>query len=294
MLRRRLTARHGRKSLKCRMTPSAANPLSPFRALYRHRALLHQFARRAIEQRHRGSFLGLAWAVLTPLLSLSVYTFVFGFVFEGRFTDSPAETNLDYALGIFLGLVLFQFLSEVLAVSPTVIVTQPNFVKKVVFPLEILPAASVLAATFTAAISLGLALLGVIVFADGLDWHALQLLLIIPPVILIGFGCAWFLSAFGVFIRDIASAMPFFVQVLIYVSAVFYPLRLLEKTPDWAQQLLLANPLLHAVDSTRRAVLWQESADTSSLVFLWITGIVVYLIGNLTFHKLRPAFADVV
>ncbi len=276
------------------MNFSAANPLSPFRELHRHRALLHQFARRAIEQRHRGSFLGLLWTVLTPLLSLAVYTFVFGFVFEGRFTNSPHETNLDYALGIFLGLVLFQFLSEVLAVSPTVIVTQPNFVKKVVFPLEILPAASVLAATFTAAISLCLALLGVAVLGDGLDWHALLLFLIIPPVILTGFGCAWFLSAFGVFIRDIASAMPFFVQVLIYISAVFYPLSLLENTPAWAQQLLLANPLLHAVESARRVVLWHQPVENSSLAFLWITGVLVYLIGNFAFHKLRPAFADVI
>lgn len=276
------------------MNLSAANPLTAFLELHRHRALLRQFARRMIEQRHRGSFLGLVWTVLTPLLSLAIYTFVFGFVFEGRFTNSPEETNLDYALGIFLGLILFNFLSEVLAQGPTVIVTQPNFVKKVVFPLEVLPAAAVGAAAVSASLSLVLGLLGVAIVGDGLDWHALLLFAILPPVALIAFGCAWLFSALGVFIRDIASAMPFFVHILVYMSAVFYPMRLLEKLPEWGRDILLANPLLHAVESTRRAVLWHQPAETSSLVFLWASGLVVSAIGYFTFRKLRPAFADVI
>lgn len=275
------------------MNRSSAHPLTPFVEIYRHRALLKQFAWRVIAQRHRGSFLGLVWMVLSPLLSLAIYTFIFGFVFEGRFTDSPKETNLDYALGIFLGLVLFNFLSDVLVQSPIVIVTQPNFVKKVVFPLEILPAATVGAAAFGAVISLGLALLGVAVFGDGLDWHALLILAILPPVALIAFGCAWFFSAFGVFVRDLAAAMPFAVQVLIYMSAVFYPLRLLVKLPPWAHDALLVNPMLHAVESLRRVVLWHQSPAVSSLVFLWISGLVAYGLGYLAFRKLRPAFADV-
>lgn len=276
------------------MNVSLWNPLAPFIQLYRHRALLRQFARRMIEVRHRGSFLGLAWTAITPLLSLGIYTFVFGFVFNGRFTDRQTETNLDYALGIFLGLIFFNFLGEVLAQSPSVIVSQPNFVKKVVFPLEILPAAAVAAAALTAAISLILAFLGIAVLGDGLDRHAFLILLIIPPIALMAFGCAWFLSALGVFIRDIAAAMPFFVQVLVYMSAVFYPLRFLEKAPPVAQKILFANPLLHAVEGTRRAVLWHQSVEPSTLVFLWITGLVVCIAGYAVFHKLRPAFADVV
>lgn len=276
------------------MNDSAWNPLAPLRPLIRHQALLRQFARRMIEQRHRGSFLGLAWTVLSPLLSLAIYTFVFGFVFRGRFTDSPTETNLDYALGIFVGLVLFNFLGEVLSQSPGAIVSQPNLVKKVVFPLEILPAAAVGSALFTAGITLGLALLGVAVLGNGLDAHAFLLLLIIPPVILIGMGCAWFLAALGVFIRDISAAMPFVIQILVYMSAVFYPLRLIEKAPPLLQKIVLANPLLHAVESTRRVVLWHLPVEASTLGLLWLTGIVACLGGYAVFHKLRPAFADVV
>lgn len=276
------------------MRLSAANPLTPFVELHRHRMLFRQFARRMIETRHRASFLGLLWTVLAPLLSLAIYTFVFGFVFEGRFTTDPAESNLDYALAVFVGLILFNFLGEVLGQSPNAIVTQPNFVKKVVFPLEILPAASVGAAAFSAVMSLMLALVGIFVIGDGLDWHALYVFVIVPPVILIAFGCAWFFSAFGVFIRDIASAMPFLIQILVYVSAVFYPLRLLDKLPEWGRNVVLANPLLHAVENLRRALLWHQPVDTVSLLYLWVSGILICGIGYFAFHKLRPAFADVI
>ncbi len=273
---------------------SSANPLTPFLELHRHRVLLGQFSQRMVEVRHRASFLGLLWTVLAPLISLLIYTFVFGFVFEGRFSDSPAETNLDYALGIFLGLILFNFLAEVLGGSPNVIVTQPNFVKKVVFPLEVLPAATVGAAGFSTFISLVMALVGIVTLGDGLDWHALWLFAILPPVVLMAFGCAWFFSAMGVFIRDIASAMPFAVHILVYLSAVFYPISRLAKIPDWAHTLMLLNPLLHAVESVRRTVLWHQPIELGSLIAIWASGLLFSFVGYMTFLKLRPAFAVVI
>jgi len=274
-----------------RMNPSPWNPLTPFRLLWQHRDLLNQFTRRTIEQRHKGSFLGFIWAVLTPLLMLGLYTFVFGHVLGARYNQIPNETAYDYPLGMFLGLVLFQFLGDVLAQSPIAVVSQPNFVKKVVFPLEILPVATVGAAAFTAAISLGLALLGVLFLGGGLDAHALWLLAILPPVGLVGLGSAWFLSAFGVFVRDTANAMPFLVQVLVYTSAVFFPLRMIHDSAAWA--FLRFNPLLHAVEASRRAVLWHLPVATNSLVFLWLSGIFVCFLGYFFFHKTRHAFADV-
>lgn len=270
------------------------NPFTPFHELYRHRSLLAQFSQRAVEARHRASMLGLFWMVVTPLLSLAIYTFVFGYIWEGRFTSDPKETNLDYALGIFLGLILFNFLSEVLAQSPGVIVSQPNFVKKVVFPLEILPAANVGAAAVSASFSLVLALVGVVAAGPGLDWHVLWLGALLPPVILIGFGSAWFFSAVGVFFRDVGSAMQFIVQILVYTSAVFYPTTQLQKIPAWAQQTLLANPFLHAVEQTRRTVLWHQPMDLHSLLYLWLCALAIFLVGYLTFSKLRGAFADVI
>ena len=276
------------------MNASAWNPLTPFVQLHRHGGLLRQFARRAIEARHRGSFLGLFWTVLAPMISLSIYTFIFGFVFKGHFTDLPSETTIDYALAAFLGLILFNFLSEVMSQSPLTIVTQPNFVKKVVFPLEVLPASAVGAAAFSAGISLALALTGIALFGPGLDRHALWLFAIVPPIAMIAFGCAWFFSALGVFIRDIANVMPFVMQILMYMSAVLFPTWKLLEAPLWAQKILFANPLLQAVVSARNAVLFHQSPEIKKIAYLWVCGIAVYLIGHLTFRKLRPAFADVI
>lgn len=273
------------------MNTSPVNPLTPFVLLWRHRELLDQFTRRTIAQRHRGSFLGVIWTVLTPLLSLGLYTFVFGYVFKSEFNAVPNPSKFDYPLGLFLGLVLFQFLGELLAQSPSAIVTQPNFVKKVVFPLEILPAAVVGAAAFNAAVSFGLALLGVVLLGHGLDWHALTIFLIFPPVLLIGLGCAWFLAGLGVFVRDTANVMPFLVQVLIYTSAVFFSLSLVRETAGWV--ILKFNPLLHAVEATRRTVLWHLPANTNSLIYLWVVGAVICFIGYAFFSKTRHAFADV-
>jgi lipopolysaccharide transport system permease protein len=273
------------------MKESSWNPLTPFVLLWRHRDLLHQFTRRTIEQRHRGSFLGFLWAVLAPLLSLALYGFVFGIVLHQRYNQLPDETEFDYPLGLFLGLVLFQFLGDVMAQSPATIVTQPNFVKKVVFPLEVLPIAVVGASAFNALVSLGLAIVGVLFLAHGLDWHALWLFAILPPVILVGLGGAWFLSAFGVFVRDIANAMPFLVQVLIYTSGVFFSVTTMQHSGFWP--LLRLNPLLHAVEATRRTVLWHLPPSLHSLLFLWIAGFVICFAGYLFFNKTRHAFADV-
>lgn len=272
-------------------TSSAWNPLTPFVLLWRHRELLRQFTRRTIEQRHRGSFLGFVWTILTPLLSLGLYTFVFGFVFDARFDEVPNASKFDYPLGLFLGLVLFQFMGELLTQSPLAIITQPNFVKKVVFPLEILPAAVVGAAAFNAMVSLMLAILGVSIAGHGLGWQALALFAILPPVLLLGLGCAWFLAGFGVFVRDTANVMPFLVQVLIYTSAVFFSLSLIRNSAAWV--ILKFNPLLHAVEATRRAVLWHLPPSSHSLLFLWVSGFVICFLGYAFFSKTRHAFADV-
>lgn len=273
------------------MNTSPWNPFTPFRLLWVHRDLLRQFTRRTIEQRHKGSILGVVWTILTPLLSLGLYTFVFGYILGARYNMVPNETRFDYPLGMFLGLVLFQFLGEILGLSPSAIVTQPNFVKKVVFPLEILPVAIVGAAGFNATISLGLALLGVLVVGPGFDVNTLMLFAILPPVILIGLGCAWFLAAFGVFIRDIANAMPFLIQVLVYTSFVFFPLSMIHGTGAWT--ILRFNPLLHAVEATRRAALWHLPVSDKSLLFLWLSGLVLSYLGYIFFNKTRSAFADV-
>ncbi len=258
--------------------------------LVRHRALLWQFIERNVELRHKGSHLGLIWSFLNPLLMLGLYVFVFGYVFGGKFGARSGETRVDYALGIFIGLSLFHFIGEVLGVAPTVIVGNPNFVKKVVFPLEILPVASVGASFVHCLISVLLTLLGIALLGPGPSLGMLWMPVILAPVVLLSLGMGWFCAALGVFFRDINQLTAFLSMALMFASAVFYPA---QSIPPAAWSILRFNPLIHAVELSRAAVLWQTGLNYHHLGYLYAISTVIAIGGFWVFQKLRPAFADV-
>lgn len=262
----------------------------PFSDLWRHRELLWQFILRNVELRHKGSHLGLVWSLLNPLLMLGLYVLVFGYIFDGKFGVLPNETRVDYALGIFLGLTLFHFVSEVLGVSPSTIVGNPNFVKKVVFPLEILPAANVGGALIHLMISLGLVLLCLGIFGIGFSAGIFWLPVIMIPVILLTLGIAWFMSALGVFLRDIGQIMQFLTMALMFSSAVFYST---HKIPAAAWQFMRFNPVLLAIELARDAALWQRPLNYHHLAYLYAAGLASCCFGHLAFRRMKPAFADV-
>jgi lipopolysaccharide transport system permease protein len=269
---------------------SALNPCVIVAELWKNKELLWQFTLRSVEIRHKGSHLGLLWSFLSPLLMFSLYMFVFGFVFGGRYGVVANETRVDYALGLFMSLAILQLVVEVTVVSPLLIVSQPNFVKKVVFPLEIIPTASVGASIFHFLVSFTIGIAGVALAGPGLGWSALWVPIVVAPVILMALGVAWLTSALGVFLRDIGQAAQFLGQVLIYASAVFYSERIV---PHAAWMLLRLNPLLHAVELTRAALLWHRPMDYGHLAYLYAFGIVLFLVGFAVFRRLKPAFADV-
>jgi len=266
------------------------NPFSIVSDLWRNRHLVWQFTLRSVEIRHRGSHLGLVWSVLTPLLTFGLYLFVFSYVFHGSFHVLPNESRLDFALGLFLGLSIVGLVNEVIATSPMMIFTQPNFVKKVVFPLEILPVAGVGASIFHFCISISLGVLGIACLGPGLTWSALWLPVIIIPVVLFAFGLGWFFSALGVFLRDLGQAAAFFCQVLVYASAVMYSSKIV---PHTAWIFLRLNPILHAVELSRNAILWHRPLDLIYLAYLYAFGITAFVLGSAFFRKLKPTFADV-
>lgn len=257
--------------------------------LIRHRELLWQFTWRNIELRHKGSYLGIFWSVLNPLLMLAIYVLVFGYIFSGTF-GRPNETRLEYGLGIFLGLTFFHFLSEVISIAPTVVVGNPNFVKKVVFPLEILPAASVGAAFVHFLIGMILVLIGVLCFGEGLSLSALWLPVILFPMVLLALGLTWLLASLGVFLRDIAQVMQALSQVLMFSSAVFYPL---SRIPESVWIFLRFNPVLIGINLARETLLWHSTINTTHLAYLYFSGIATCYLGHAVFRRLKPAFADV-
>lgn len=264
----------------------------PFVAdLWVHRELLWQFTLRNVELRHKGSHLGFIWSFLNPLLMLGTYVVVFGYIFGGKFGVSPNETKVEYALGIFFGLTVFQIVAEVLGVSPMVITSQPNFVKKVVFPLEVLPASSVFGAAFHLLISLTLALLGTLFLGAGLHSGVLWLPVILFPLLLFCLGLGWFISAVGVFFRDIGQLMQFTAMVLMYASGVFYSAERVFPPAAWFW--LRFNPLLMAIELSRNAALWALPMNYNHLAYLYLAGFAACWLGHLAFRQMKPAFADV-
>ena len=272
------------------------NPVRPLLLLNMRRDLLWQFTKRNIQSGFRGSLLGVFWVVLSPLLMLALYTFVFGVVFGGSFEQLNAEGQLvrkdgaSYALGIFLGLSVMSLISGTLSSSATLIVSNPNFVKKVVFPLEVLPVAQVGNLAFNFSISLVLCLIGAIIVGDGFCMAWIWLPLIILPSVFISLGIGWLLASLGVFFRDIAQLTQFLGMVLLYASGVFYSV---GKIPETYWTFLKWNPILHIVDQLRQAILWQEIPDRDILIMLWVSSLVVFQLGYWVFQRLRSDFADV-
>ncbi|RXK55735.1 ABC transporter permease [Oleiharenicola lentus] len=259
--------------------------------LWRNRSLVGQFTKRQVELRHKGSHLGLVWSLLNPLLMLALYVVVFGYIFGGRFKpEELPETRVEYALVVFLGLAIHHFLAEVMATSPSLVTSNPNFVKKVVFPLEILPAANLGAASVHFLITLGLVLGGALVCGVPLQAGVLWLPVLILPLALMALGLSLGLSALGVFWRDVAQITQFLSLALLFASAVFYPV---AKIPPEIYTILRFNPLLLTIQEARSVVFWDHPLNFTHLAYLGGCGLISYLLGAWIYQRLRPSFADV-
>lgn len=271
-------------------TPQSQGPL---RAFWHSRDLLWQFTRRNIQLRHKGSYLGFLWLMITPLMMLALYTFTFGLLLGGSFGMTPDEGPADYALGIFLGFTLYGLVSETMGASPHVILANTNLVKKVVFPLEVLPAANVLSACYTFSISLGLFLIGMALFGPPLTLGVLWLPVIVLPLILLSLGLGWLLSGLGVFFRDVQHVILFLSTALFYASGIFYSAASVQAEAPQAWAFLRWNPIFQAIELSRDAVLWQIPVDLAALGYLYVSCSLVAVIGLAAFRKLKSGFADV-
>lgn len=253
-----------------------------------------QFTKRDIESRHKGSYLGIFWMLFAPLLEFAIYTTVFALIFGGHYGVVQQETQGSYALGVFLSLTLFRLLAETIGASPGVIVSQPNLVKKVVFPVQLLPVCTLGAIVLRVTVSMMLFLIGFLIFGPGLNITNLWLPVVIFPLLLLSLGLAWLLAALGVFLRDISQLTGAVTLVLLYSSAVFYSESMIVAKSQLAWSILRFNPLLHTVEDARRVMLWQLPPEAGALIYTWTVGLVAALFGYLAFKKLRPAFADVI
>ncbi|HEU4328964.1 MAG TPA: ABC transporter permease [Roseiflexaceae bacterium] len=267
------------------------NPLHLLRHLWRQRDLIRQFTRREIEGRYRGSYLGLIWSFINPLILLLIYTFVFGVVFQSRWPQARSESLAEFALVLFCGLIPFNLFSECVSRAPSIIIGVPNYVKKVVFPLEILAVSSLGTGLFHALITLSVLLAVNLVVSGVVQWTLVLLPLVLLPLIFLSLGLGWLFASLGVFLRDIGYVVTLLVQVLFFITPIFYPT---EAIPEPFQTVIRYNPLTFVVDSSRAVVLWGKLPDWLSLG-VWLLGsAVVMQLGYAWFMKTKKGFADVI
>jgi len=264
------------------------NPIGLFYNLYGHRSLLQQAVQREVRQRYQGSFLGVAWSLATPLLTLIIYTFVFSVVLKAHFGDS--DSPLEYGLTLFAGLIAFNLFAETVSHAPMTIVTKRNFVKRVVFPLEILPVVIMGSGLINALISLLVLIAGLWLVLGSVSSTFILVSLMMMPLIGYALGLSWFFSSLGVFVRDLNPVMLVAIRMLFYLSAVFYPI---TRVPEEVQHVLQLNPLVGIIDNFRRVVMWNKMPDWTSWAIVTAISFVVMLLGYAWFMKTKRAFADV-
>ena len=260
------------------------------RDLWAQRRLIRQFVRREVEARYRGSTLGWRWSLLNPLLLLAVYTFVFGVVFRARWPQFSGDRLGEFALVLFCGLLVLNLFAECLSRSPGLVLSQPSYVKRVVFPLEILPVVALGSALFNTAIGL-LVLIGAhLVIQGALSWTVILAPVVLLPLVLFTLGLMFSLASLGVFLRDLPYVVSLALQALTFLTPVFYPV---EALPAWARPIIAANPLAPAVDDLRRVVLWGQPPAWTRLFLSLLAGLAVLVLGRAWFGRTRHAFADV-
>lgn len=260
------------------------------RSLWRNRYLTYQLARRDVIGRYRGSVMGLTWSFFHPLLMLTIYTFVFSVVFETKWGVATEGGQAAFAVILFAGMVVHGLFAEVLNRAPTLILQNTNYVKRVIFPLEILPLTSLISALFHTLISLAVLLLAIVVLHGQLHWTALLLPLVLLPLIVLALGVAWFLAAVGVYVRDVGQVMGVVATVLLFGSPVFFPL---SAIPPAFQKFIMLNPLTFIIEQLRAVLLFGQLPNIGGLAIYFMISVLVMWLGYASFQKMRKGFADV-
>lgn len=264
------------------------NPILIILDLWKYRDIMVQFIQREVSSRYRGSHLGFIWSFLNPLLMLIVYTFVFSMVFNARWGTS--NSKVEFALILFAGITTFNLFAEVVMRAPTLIISNVNYVKKVIFPLHILPVVALGASLVHFAISLLILVIGMVVIMGVLHWTIIFLPIVLLPIILLALGLSWFLASLGVYLRDISHIVGVSVQALMFMSPIFYPV---SSIPASMQLVFWINPISYVVEDMRNIMIWGKVPNFEWLLIGTAIGGIAAIMGYAWFQKTRGGFADV-
>ncbi len=275
------------------MNPHAPAPISLaslVRSLWGHREILFQMMKRDVIGRYKGSVMGLMWSFANPVLLLAIYTFVFSVVFNARWGTDEPESKMQFAVLLFVGMIVHSLFSEALIRAPNLILTNVSYVKKIVFPLEILPVIAMGTSVFHAMVSL-LVLASALVLLNGfLPWTAVFLPLVLLPLIVLSLGIAWALASLGVFLRDVAQPIGLAMTLLLFASPVFYPVSAL---PEYVRPWLILNPLTFVIEQARAVLIYGQLPHAAGLLLYLIVSLVMAWVGYAWFQKTRKGFANV-
>ena len=256
---------------------------------WRYRALIWQLTKREVVGRYRGSVVGLLWSLLYPLVMLGVYTFMFSVVFEARW-GAGFSSKFEFAILLFSGMIVHSLFAECLNRSPALIIHNVSYVKKVVFPLEILPCVSLGSALFHASVNIGVLLVFFALSHWFLNWTVVFLPLVLFPLVVVCLGLSWFLASLGVFFRDVGHATGVVSLILLFISPVFYPV---SAVPERYRILMNLNPLTFIIEQARDVLVWGKLPDWGALVAYYVMSAMVAWLGFMWFQKTRKGFADV-
>ena len=255
-----------------------------------HKGLLWSLVRREVVGRYKGSVMGLLWSFVNPMLMLAVYTFVFSVVFQARWSTG-SDSKTEFALVLFAGLILFNLFAECITRAPSLITANVNYVKKVVFPVEILPLVVLGNALFHFAVSFGVWLLFYLVLFGVPALTLLWLPLVLLPFVVMVMGLSWFLASLGVYVRDVAQVVGIGVMVLMYMSPIFFPVSVL---PAAFQPVIQLSPLSFVVEQARAVMIFGEGIYWPGYALYSLVALLVFWLGYSWFAFTKKGFADVI
>lgn len=267
-----------------------SNPWHVFVCLWQYRGLVRELIGREVVGRYRGSAMGLLWSFFNPVLMLAIYTFVFSVVFRLRWAEG-SDSKTEFAIVVFSGMIIHALFAECITRAPGLVLGNPNFVKKVVFPLEVLPWVTMGSALFHAAVSVAVLMAFYLLVNHSLPWTVIYFPLVLAPFVLFTMGVTWWLASLGVYLRDIAQTTGIISTVLLFMSPVFFPVSALPGDYRFA---FLLNPLTFVIEQARDVLLWGRAPNWVGLALYAALGATSAWAGLFWFQKTRRGFADVI
>ena len=259
--------------------------------LFENWELIKQLTVRSISEKYKGSLLGSIWSIITPLLMLSVYTFFFSVVFKARWGGAGvSDSKAEFAIILFCGLMIFNFFSECINKAPYLVIGNVNYVKKIVFPLEVLAWVNVLSGLFNFIIGFIVWFVFYLLVFGFPSLTFLMFPIVMLPLFLFMVGVSWLLSSVSVYIRDVSQLIPPLTSVLLFMSPIFYALKAI---PESYRFIFMINPITPVVEEARNVLIYNQTINFSTWLLSMSFSLVVFILGFVCFNKIKNGFADV-